>query len=115
MNVTATTASHPAPPQPAPDAARPGGSKLPASGKHPPEAAMDAGTRAIKKAVEQINAYLRDSKREIEFQVDRESGRTIMRVMDASGEVVRQVPSEEVLQIATTLGSGGFHSIDQLA
>lgn len=91
------------------------GKGLPAAGKPVPQAASDNSTRAIEKAVEQINAYLRDSKREIEFHVDHDSGRTIMRITDARGEVVRQVPSEEVLQIATTLGGGSFHSINRLA
>lgn len=91
------------------------GNKLPPAGKPAPQAAASSEMPAIEKAVEQINAYLRDSKREIEFHVDRDSGRTIMRITDARGEVVRQVPSEEVLQIATTLGGGSFHSINRLA
>lgn len=91
------------------------GKDLPAAGKPAPQAAATGDTLSIEKAVEQINTYLRDSKREIEFHVDRDSGRTIMRITDARGEVVRQVPSEEVLQIATTLGGGNFHSINRLA
>ncbi|MBW7930372.1 MAG: flagellar protein FlaG [Gammaproteobacteria bacterium] len=90
------------------------GNKLPPAGKPAPQAS-GSEMPDIEKVVEQINAYLRDSKREIEFYVDRDSGHTVMRITDASGEVVRQVPSEEVLRIATTLGSGSFHSINNLA
>jgi flagellar protein FlaG len=123
MNVTATgntaVAARPAEDRAQASPAR-SGRNMPATGKPLPEAAAKAAeisnAASIEKAVEQINAYLRDSRPQIEFQVDQPSGRTVMRVMDAAGDVIRQMPSEEVLKIAATLNGGnGFHSISDLA
>jgi len=42
--------------------------------------------------------------RELNFQVDGSSGKQIVRVSDpTTGEVVRQIPSEEAVQIARSL------------
>lgn len=41
----------------------------------------------------------------LRFQVDAETGKTIVSVVDqASGEVIRQMPSEEALAVAKALG-----------
>lgn len=41
----------------------------------------------------------------LQFSVDEESGRDVIKVMDKeSGEVVRQFPSEEVLEVIKSLG-----------
>ena len=94
----------------------PTGKNLPAGGNSTPAPAPAADpAESVAKAVEQIRAYLRDSKTQIEFQVDDASGRTIMRILDGSGEVIRQIPSEEVLRIASMLDSMGFHSFSDTA
>lgn len=55
----------------------------------------------LKQATQQLEAYLRSSGRSLEFRVDEGSGRTVVTVRDAqSGEVIRQMPSEEVLRLA---------------
>lgn len=48
--------------------------------------------------------------RDLSFSVDEASGETVIRVVDPeTDEVVRQIPSEEVLRIARSLESGkGF-------
>lgn len=91
------------------------GSNLPLPGKTAPAQAPARDVASVEKAVEQINSFLRDSKRQIEFQVDQASGRTVMRMVDASGQLIRQVPSEVVLAIAAALDSRGFHSVSDLA
>jgi flagellar protein FlaG len=91
------------------------GKNLPPAGKVAPAHAPAMDVASIEKAVEQINSYLRDSKRQIEFQMDQASGRTVMRMVDASGQLIRQVPSEVVLAIAAALDSRGFHSVSDLA
>lgn len=58
-------------------------------------------------AVAEINRSLAASQRELAFQVDEDSGRTIVRVIDASsGEILRQFPSEEALRLASRLQAG---------
>lgn len=116
MNVMATgtppAAAAGGRPQAAPAA---DGKTLPPAGKAAPAHAPAMDVASIEKAVEQINSYLRDSKRQIEFQMDQASGRTVMRMVDASGQLIRQVPSEVVLAIAAALDSRGFHSVSDLA
>jgi flagellar protein FlaG len=54
--------------------------------------------------VEQIDSYLKAARRELQFQVDEESGEVIVRVRDpATGEVIRQIPGDEVLRMARAM------------
>lgn len=65
-----------------------------------PYAAHDA----VEAAAKQIESYLRSMNRAVEFRVDDQSGKTVVTVRDnATGEVIRQIPSEEVLELARTL------------
>jgi flagellar protein FlaG len=48
-----------------------------------------------------IEGYLKSVNRALEFKVDNASGRTVVTVRDAeNGEVIRQIPNEEVLRFA---------------
>jgi flagellar protein FlaG len=48
-----------------------------------------------------IESYLKSVNRALEFEVDSASGRTVVTVRDAeNGEVIRQIPNEEVLRFA---------------
>jgi flagellar protein FlaG len=59
----------------------------------------------VKQAARQLETFMESMNRYLEFRVDEDSGRTIVTVKDKStGEVVRQIPSEEVLRLAHNLG-----------
>ena len=59
---------------------------------------------AVKQAAEQINEFIKSSSRNLQFSVDKGSGRIIVKVTDQeTGEVIRQVPAEETLAIARSL------------
>jgi flagellar protein FlaG len=61
----------------------------------------------------QIESYLRSVGREVQFSIDTASGRTVVSIRDTNtGEVVRQIPSEEVLRLAQSLGSQPNSLID---
>jgi flagellar protein FlaG len=63
----------------------------------------------------QLESYLRSIGRQVEFSIDSESGRTVVSVRDANtGDVIRQMPSEEALRIAQALGSQSNSLIDVL-
>ena len=52
----------------------------------------------LERAVESLNQALQDIKRELRFSVDENTGRTIVKVINAdTDEVVRQIPSEQLL------------------
>ena len=56
------------------------------------------------KAVAQLNSYVQGAERTLEFQVDDDSGQTVVRVYDkVSEELIRQFPNEEALTLAQRL------------
>lgn len=62
---------------------------------------------AVKAAAAQIDSYLKSVGRELEYRVDDETGQTVVTVRDkSSGEVIRQIPNEEVLRLARRLNAG---------
>ncbi|MDN3518273.1 flagellar protein FlaG [Aquisalimonas lutea] len=74
--------------------------------------AIERGARAQKhegrdelgQAVQQINDAVQVVRRDLEFSVDDETGKAVVKVLDArSDEVIRQIPAEEILAIAENL------------
>lgn len=54
--------------------------------------------------VEQLSSNMEMMKKGLQFRVDDDSGTNIVSVMDiSSGEVIRQIPSEEALELASKL------------
>ena len=52
----------------------------------------------------QLNQHIQKIERDLLFSVDDSSGRTIVRVVNSeTEEVVRQIPSEEVLRISRSI------------
>lgn len=104
----------PAAPAAAPPAGRePGGNTLPAGGKDlpPPPPPVD-----VQRAAEQIRSYLSSNQRALQFRLDESSGRHVMTVTNPeTGEIIRQIPGEEVLQMAAAIQGGGTRLLDALA
>lgn len=74
--------------------------ELPASGQ--PVPAPDSGQ--VKQAVSRLNDFVQNLRRDLQFRVDQDSDRVVVTVLDSeSGEVIRQIPSEEVLAVAKSL------------
>ena len=79
--------------------------ELPADGRDLPSKKIEAVE--IDDAVQQINNHFQDVHRELQFAVDKDSGRTVIKVMDIdTKEMIRQIPSEEVLKFARMLEEG---------
>lgn len=58
----------------------------------------------MRNAIVNINRYLRDTDRNVQFDVDESTGKTVVSVVDANThEVIRQMPSEETLAIARAI------------
>jgi flagellar protein FlaG len=88
----------------------------PPTGKPEPPTGKTLPVVAVSQAIAQIQSYLKESERHLEFQVDESSGRTVIRVVNpGSGEVIRQMPSKEFLQVAASLERSGFRLIDRQA
>jgi len=102
---TAAAASPPAQPTPQPP-------------KQAPESAHRAKPvqQALAAVAKQIESYLRSVGRSLEFQVDDATGETIVTVRDAeSGEIIRQIPGEETLRLARSLGNQPNALVDLIA
>lgn len=61
---------------------------------------------------EHLRQYLKSVARDLEFQVDVDSHRTVIIVRDAGGSVVRQIPGEEVLRFQQRLNEGSGTLLD---
>lgn len=58
----------------------------------------------MQSAVSKLNDYIQIVRRNLQFSVDEDTGRTVVKVMDVeTEEVIRQVPSEEALKLAKHL------------
>ena len=55
----------------------------------------------IQKVAQQLESFLKRVSRSLEFHVDDASGRMVCSVRDAeTGDLIRQIPNEEVLRLA---------------
>ncbi|MEE4185462.1 MAG: flagellar protein FlaG [Gammaproteobacteria bacterium] len=123
MDAFALTAQLPTPAakpvSPAAADARPaaGGKSLPVDGKNappPPRAPeIEIPEVSIEEAVAQIQTYIAESQRDLQFRVDEASGRTVVSVFDSQGQLIRQIPSAEVLSVAARLQEQGLNLLDQ--
>lgn len=74
--------------------------------------AAPAAAVQTERAVREINETMKVLSTNLRFQVDEESGRTIVKVVDGeSGDVLRQIPSETALQIARSLDRLAGHLV----
>lgn len=72
-------------------------STTPSTEQSADRAKLEAATQVVRDFVKPVNNNL-------EFSVDKDSGQMVVKVVDRSTrEVIRQVPSEEMLAIAKTL------------
>jgi len=64
-----------------------------------------ANPEQIQHAVDQIQRFTQSMARNLNFSVDEETGKTVIKVMDSqTNEIIRQMPSEEAIDIAHALG-----------
>lgn len=70
-----------------------------------PQSAQKAVTAdELGEAVENINQFVNSQGRTLNFSVDEESGKPVVKVIDfETKEVIRQIPSEEVLTMAKAI------------
>ncbi|WP_176513112.1 flagellar protein FlaG [Pseudomonas faucium] len=58
----------------------------------------------VKNAVSEIEKFLSSTRRNLQFSTDEESGKIVVKVIASeTGELIRQLPSEEALRIAHSL------------
>jgi uncharacterized FlaG/YvyC family protein len=99
------------PATPVPLVAHGGNSNPPAGEGLPVGHAANAEPQLVQlqAAVEGVNKFLRDNQRQMLFQVDIKGGQTRVTIVNpATGEVIRQIPSAEVMSTANNLQQAGL-------
>lgn len=81
-----------------------------------PPANTAGSTDALQAAVSELNQYVGRSRTDLHFKIDDEAGRVVVSIVDAeSGQVLRQMPSEEALRIARYLEGSNTGLLSQQA
>lgn len=83
---------------------------LPYEGKDLPSKAEQEKLEAekIEQVTQSINEHLQLVQRKLQFSIDKGSDRMVITVLDSeTQEVIRQIPSEEALQLSRRLEQGG--------
>jgi flagellar protein FlaG len=58
----------------------------------------------VDEAITQINDFVQSKNRQLNFSIDEDSGRQVVKVTDAgSGDVIRQIPTPEVLKLSARI------------
>lgn len=69
-----------------------------------PSEAASISREQVESAVSTIQEFVQSARRNINFSLEDGSGRVVVKVTDAtSGDIIRQIPSEEALQLAESL------------
>lgn len=64
----------------------------------------EARRRELSNAVKHFSGFVQNITRELNFSVDEELGKTVVTVVDeSSGSVIRQIPSEDMLELAKNI------------
>lgn len=103
---------------PTPGASTPAGATpalaLTATAVQPPSAAPNAAQ--VTQALKSINKTLEIRSQGLEFSIDEDSHRTIVKIVDKNTkDVIRQIPTEEALEIAKALDQASGLLIRQKA
>jgi flagellar protein FlaG len=73
-----------------------------------PAARAAAAAQDLERTLRKLNESMAAAHRNLSFRVDKDSGRTVITVVDsATHEVIRQIPSEEVLAVSRALEAAG--------
>ncbi|WP_143475892.1 flagellar protein FlaG [Pseudoalteromonas sp. EB27] len=68
----------------------------------------------MEEMAQQLQDFMGEMNRSLQFKVDEDSGRDVIKVLDKnSGEVIKQYPSEEVLSLVSKLSESAGILIDQ--
>jgi len=86
------------------------GKSLPKPGSDVPAVVTELGTSKAQKslsteevleAVQNLNDFVQNTRKELNFSVDEQTGRTVVKVIDhETKDVIRQIPAEEILEVA---------------
>jgi len=78
------------------------------------EKAQPLEREQLEQMAQQLQDFMGEMNRSLQFKVDEDSGRDVIKVLDKeTGEVIKQYPSEEVLSLVSKLSETAGLLIDQ--
>ena len=81
---------------------------LPGGNVLPRREVAEMPERDLSTAVASLNDYAQNMKRDLQFSVDENSGRPVITVLDGeNGNIIRQIPPESAVQLASYLSNEG--------
>lgn len=80
--------------------------KLAVAAQEKAPVAKEASPEQLKAAIKSVREYIEPTKSDLEFSVIEETDQVVVKIIDSSTkEVIRQMPSEEMIAIAKALDS----------
>lgn len=78
-----------------------------------PEPVTRSALDTLKAVAADLQSYVNSNGRELEFRVDESSGLTVVTVRNSqTGDLIRQIPSDEAVRIARAIGNGRNALVD---
>ena len=71
-----------------------------------PENLSPANEEKVKALTESINQVMQINRYSLQFVPDKEAGRVVIKVLDAEGNLIRQIPPEALLGVSDKIGDG---------
>jgi len=72
--------------------------------------------QTVRESVEKLNEFIRPYVTSLQFSVDKELGRVVVKIMDSeTKEVIKQIPSEDVLALTKALSKVAGLLVEQKA
>ena len=97
-------------------AVKPVGEPSSASTESTRRSAPPAGAQQLAAIAKQLQEFLQNSQRELQFSVDADTNTRVVTVRDSNtGDIIRQIPSEEALRIIKNLDGKLGSLVDQQA
>ncbi len=79
------------------------------------EKAQPLEREQLEQMAQQLQDFMGEMNRSLQFKVDEDSGRDVIKVLDKeTGEVIKQYPSEEVLSLVSKLSESAGILIDKI-
>lgn len=73
---------------------------------------IQVDSKLVAQAIDMLNQLAEAQQRNLKFSVDEPSGRTVIRVFDSnSDQLIRQIPGDEVLDLARRFGQGDIGAL----
>jgi len=67
------------------------------------ETPLELPRESIQEAVNKLQDYVDKYDRDLKFSIDDDTGRTVVRLLDADSNIVKQYPSEDILSLISNL------------